>query len=320
LGCYVLPGGVRDPRQAIQEAQAAEALGLGAVWIGERYDTKDLPALAGAISQVTRRVRICAGVTHPGLRHPMVLASMGQTLQALSDGRFVLGLGRSAPWRWEAYGVPAPTNAGLTDTAGILRRLWAGESVTYDGPAGSFPELRLPQRPAAPPPPLLLAAIGPKTLAVAGRSYDGVVLHPCLTPQAVTRSIATVRAAAQAAGRDPGSVRCCATVLVAPDRDALEAGQTVAARAAGYLQVAGLGDAIVAANDWDPTELARHRSQPSQTLPADWLPSSSAVGTAAACATRLHEYLAAGADELVLHGTTAEHLGGLVEAFESVAA
>ena len=69
----------------------------------------------------------------------MVLASMGQTMQALTGGRFMLGFGRSAAWRWRAYGVPAPTNASLADSAGILRRLWAGQTVSYDGPAGSFP-------------------------------------------------------------------------------------------------------------------------------------------------------------------------------------
>ena len=102
LGCYVLPGGVPDPRPGLQQAQVAEHLGFGTAWISERYDTKDLPALASAIGQVTSRIGIAAGITHPGLRHPMVLASMGQTLQALTDERFALGFGRSAPWRWQA--------------------------------------------------------------------------------------------------------------------------------------------------------------------------------------------------------------------------
>ena len=50
-------------------------------------------------------------------------------------------------------------------------------------------------------------------------------------------------------------------------------------------------------------------------MPADWLPSSSAVGGVDACASRLHDYLDAGADEIVLHGSTAEYLGGLATAF-----
>jgi probable F420-dependent oxidoreductase len=337
LGSYVLPGGVADPSPGIQQARRVEEAGLGTVWIGERYDTKDLPALAGAISQATQRVRIGAAVTHTGLRHPMVLASMGQTLQALSGGRFLLGVGRSAPWRWRAYGSPPPTLASLGDTADILRRLWAGETVRYEGPAGNFPELRLAQRVDTAAPAILLAAVGPKTLGLAGRRFDGVILHPFLTPEAVARSVSVVRGAAERAGRDPGSVRYYAAVVVAPDRSPEEADLAVRARAAGYFHVAGLGDALVAANGWDPIDLKRYRAHPtlaglgdrqadkalsrrdlievSRSLPAHWLPSASAAGSSAECAVRLHEYLDAGADELVLHGTTAEGLGALPARF-----
>jgi 5,10-methylenetetrahydromethanopterin reductase len=337
LGCYVLPGATRDPLRGIDQARAAEALGLGTAWIGERYDTKDLPSLAGALSQATDRVRIAAGITHVGTRHPMAIASMGQTLQALSGGRFLLGFGRSASWRWRAYGLAEPTSRAMADTADILRRLWAGETVTYRGPAGHYPELRLGERPDVPPAPLLLAAVGPRTLDLAGQAFDGVILHPFLTPDAVGRSVAAVRQAARAAGRDPDGLHCYATVVVAPDQGPGDVAVAVGARAAGYLQVDGLGDALVRANGWDPADLARYRSQPvlaglagrsaakalsrgkladlSRTLPEQWLPSASAVGDGPACAVRLEEYLDAGADELVLHGTTAESLGRLVAAF-----
>ena len=338
LGCYVLPGGVPDPRPGLQQARVAEDLGFGTAWISERYDTKDLPALAGAIGQVTERIRIAAGITHPGLRHPMVLASMGQTLQALTDERFALGLGRSALWRWQAYGVPAPTLESLGDTADILRRLWAGETVAYDGPLGTFPALRLAQRPDVAPPPVLLAAVGPKTLAPGGphvrrRDPAPVPDHGRGAPVGWHRP----RGGAHAAGRDPDALRCYATVVVAPDREPGDIGLAVGARAAGYFQLRGLGDALVAANGWSASDLAAYRDQPklralggrsadknlprdelielSRAMPADWLPSSSAVGGVDACATRLHEYLDAGADEIVLHGSTAEYLGGLATAF-----
>jgi probable F420-dependent oxidoreductase len=321
----------------MDQGRTAEALGFGTLWISERYDTKDLPSLAGALSQVTGRVRIAAGITHPGLRHPMVLASMGQTLQSLSNGRFLLGLGRSAPWRWRQYGAPEPTLAMLGDTADILRRLWAGDTVAYDGPLGTFPELRLAQRADVAAPPLVLAAVGERTLALAGRHFDGVMLHPFLTPDAVARSVAIVRGAAADAGRDPEALRCFATVVVAPDRSSDDAALVVGARAAGYFQLRGLGDALVRANQWSPDDLEAYRAQPalaalgersadksfsrpelvevSRQMPTDWLPSSSATGDAAGCAARLHEYLDAGADELVLHGSTAEHFEKLSAAF-----
>lgn len=335
LGAYVLPGAAHDPASGIGQGQATERMGLGTVWIGERYDTKDLGALAGALSQATRRVQVAAGITHPYLRHPMVLASMGQTLQALTGGRFRLGLGRSASWRWAAYGQPAPTLAALADIAGILRRLWDGQTVEYDGPLGRFPQLRLPVVLDAPPPPLLLAAIGPKTLALAGRCYDGVVLHPLLTPEAVRRSADIVRAAADEAGRDPDQVRCYATVLCAPAVSDAERQLAIEARAAGYLSLPGLGDSLARINGWDEADLARYRGQrvladlgakPADKhlsraeliklcagMPPSWLASCTAAGTLGQTASVLADFLAAGADELILHGVVGEGLAPLAD-------
>jgi alkanesulfonate monooxygenase SsuD/methylene tetrahydromethanopterin reductase-like flavin-dependent oxidoreductase (luciferase family) len=184
---------------------------------------------------------------------------------------------------------------------------------------------------------VLLAAVGPKTLALAGRTFDGVILHPFLTTDAVHRSVGIVRESARTAGRDPDALRCYATVVVAPDRARGDIGLAVGARAAGYFQLRGLGDALAAANGWSARDLAAYRDQPklralgersadknlsrdelielSRAMPADWLPSSSVVGGVEACATRLHDYLDAGADEIVLHGSTAEYLGGLATAF-----
>jgi probable F420-dependent oxidoreductase len=333
LGAYVLPGAARDPASGIGQARATERMGFGTAWIGERYDTKDLGALAGALSQVTGRVQIAAGITHPYLRHPMVLASLGQTLQALTGGRFRLGLGRSASWRWAAYGQPAPTLAALEDIAGILRRLWDGQTVEYEGPLGRFPQLRLPVVLDAAPPPLLLAAIGPKTLALAGHCYDGVILHPLLTPGAVRRSADIVRTAAQDAGRDPDRVRCYATVLCAPAVSEEERQLAIEARAAGYLSLPGLGDSLARINGWDEGDLARYRGQRVLTdlgtkpadkhltraeliklcegMPPSWLATCTAAGTVQQTASVLAEYLAAGADELILHGVVGERLAPL---------
>jgi probable F420-dependent oxidoreductase len=265
----------------------------------------------------------------------MVLASLGQTLQALTGGRFMLGLGRSASWRWAAYGQPPPTLAALADIADVLRQLWDGQTVTYHGPLGELPLLRLPVVLDAAPPPLLLAAIGPRTLALAGRSYDGVILHPLLTPEGVARSAAIVRSAAEAAGRDPDRVRCYATVLCAPAVSDDDRRLAIEARAAGYLSLPGLGDSLAAVNGWDQADLARYRGQRVLTdlagkpadkhltraqlielcdgLPPSWLPSGTAAGTVKQVAAVLAGYLAAGADELILHGVAGEGLAPLAD-------
>jgi alkanesulfonate monooxygenase SsuD/methylene tetrahydromethanopterin reductase-like flavin-dependent oxidoreductase (luciferase family) len=307
LGVYVLPGRVDDPRPAIDQARTAEHLGLGTVWIGERYGTKDIGPLAGAIGQATRQIRIGTAITHFAVRHPIALASTAMTLQALTGDRFLLGVGRSVPPLWRAFGLPQTTNAVLTD-----------------------PAFRLGDLPNAQPPPILLAAIGPKSLALAGRHFDGVILHPFLTPEAVARSAETVRQAAREAGRAPGDVPVYAIVVTAPDLTAREEAAVVAARAVTYFQIKGFGEQLAGVNEWETAPLEKLRAHPmladlrgsadgaftrdellevGQLLPKAWLDSASATGSASRCADRISSYLDAGADEVILHGSTPELLG-----------
>src|SRR6202012_3112835 len=105
LGAYVLPGRVPDPRPAIAQARAAEELGLGTVWLSERWGTKDFAVLAGALSQVTSEAKIASGITHFGVRHPAVLGSMAMTMQGLTGGRLGLGVWRGGAALWEGGGL-----------------------------------------------------------------------------------------------------------------------------------------------------------------------------------------------------------------------
>jgi probable F420-dependent oxidoreductase len=334
LGAYVLPGRVPDPRPAIGQALDAERLGLGSVWLGERFGTKDVGALAGAIGQATADLRIGTAITTFRTRHHLALASMAMTLQALTGGRFVLGVGRSVAPLWRSLGLPSMTSAVLVDSVDIVGRLCRGEKVTYDGPAGAYRSLRLGDLPEVDPPPILLAAIGPKTLELAGRHFDGVILHPFLTAEAVRVSADRVRSAAADAGRDPAAVRVHATVVVAPELAPDEEAAVVAARAVTYFQIPGFGELLAATNGWEPGPLERLRAHPLMAslrgsadavftraelvevggaLPSEWLTSASASGSGSACAARTAEYLAAGADELILHGSTPAQLAPLLD-------
>jgi 5,10-methylenetetrahydromethanopterin reductase len=336
LGAYALPGRVKDPRLAIGQATTAEHLGLGTIWLSERWGTKDLGVLAGAIGQATAHIKFASGITHFQVRHPAILASMAMTAQALTGGRIVLGFGRSVGPMWKAVGLPEATNQVLIDSADMFRRLCRGEKVSYDGPAGRFPAIRLGDLPDAPPPQLVMAAIGPKSLALAGTYFDGVILHPFLTPEAVGRQARAVREAAERADRDPASVRVYATVVTAADLPEREEVEIVGSRAVTYFQIPSFGDVLAKANDWDVAALDKLRTHPllagvrgsadnvftrdqlrevSLALPQQWLSAASATGTAQACAAKWHEYLDAGADELVLHGSPPELLGATVFQF-----
>jgi len=338
LGAYTLPGRVSDPRAAIGQAEAAERLGLRTLWLSERWGTKDLGVLAGALSQVTSTVQIASGITHFQARHPALLASLAMTAQSLSDGRFVLGIGRSVDAMWDAVGLPRSTNASIADHADIFRRLCRGEKVRYDGPAGKYPSLRLNDVPDQPVPPLVFAAIGPKGLALAGRHFDGVLLHPFLTPDAVARSVTAVRDAERSAGRPAGSVRVYATVVVACDLPAEDEVAVVGARAVTYYQIPGFGESLAAVNGWEPEPLQCLRSHPlladirgsvdsvltreqlvevASVLPAAWTTGAAAIGSARGCHEAFERYRQAGADELVLHGSTPDQLGPLFPTTET---
>src|SRR5277367_5424869 len=143
LNSYILPGRVSAPLLGIEQAKLAEQLGVGGVVLSERWESKELASVVGALTQVTSRVKLIAGLTHFGTRHPLVLAGMGATIQSLSKGRFVLGFGRGVPPAFRKLGIPVIQNDGMADYASILRRLWAGETISYRGPAGDYPDMQL---------------------------------------------------------------------------------------------------------------------------------------------------------------------------------
>ena len=339
LGAYILSGRVPDARVGIAQAQAGESLGLSSLWISEKFGTKDLGALAGALAACTTRPGIAAGVVPLQTRHPLQLASLAATVQSLSAGRFLLGLGRGGNWL-SGLGVPPTATAQMVvDTVIILRRLWNGEEVTYHGPAGDFPSLQLRELPATPPPRVVLAGIGEQSLRLAGEHFDGVLLPAFITPQAVARTAARVRQAATACGRSPNAVRIYATVLTATDPTP-EARDIIAGRAATYLQAPVGGERLVLTNGWDLHALRRLRGHPhiarlgdtyadavvdpidlaeaADLIPATWLDESTATGSPRTCAARLQDYLDAGADELVLHGTTPDRLAPVISAFAAL--
>jgi alkanesulfonate monooxygenase SsuD/methylene tetrahydromethanopterin reductase-like flavin-dependent oxidoreductase (luciferase family) len=156
----------------------------------------------------------------------------------------------------------------------------------------------------------------------------------------VARSVAIVRKAAEEAGRDPGAVKIYAEVVVAPDASEAEIVSAVKIRAITYFTIRDLGGQLVAMNDWDAApleqlladprflniegqkgthaELRERMKQAIGILPQHWLELGAACGSARAVAKRLLEYRSAGADEIVLHGTTTDRLGPLVAAYAQV--
>ena len=332
FGTYILPGRVSDPRRGIEEALEAERIGLGRVWISERFALKEPAVLAGAVSEATSKIRI-VGTFYATMRHPIVTASIANMMQAMSGDRFGVMFARAVPAYMKMLGTPAITMERLADYIDIMQRLWDGETVSYKGVLGEFPMLGLTDRHAGPKPPVIFTAIGPKSLEFAGEHCDGVLLHPFVSPTGVRNSTKIVRDAAEKAGRDPLAVRIYHNIIVAPDLPKDEEDAVVRGRAITYFELPGFGDLIVEINEWDKSVLGQIRAHPKiaclngkpadqaytrqelvdvgQILPQQWIDDGAAVGTAAQCADQLLAYLDAGADEILLHGAAPKDMGPL---------
>ncbi len=334
LGFYTLAGAPNSSRDLIAEVQRGEALGLGAAFISERYDIKEAGALSGAAGAVSDRLRIITGATNHNTRHPMVTASFASTMHSLTGGRFTLGIGRGITLMQDAFGIPRITTAQMEDFAGLMRRLWKGETIIgHDGPAGSWPVLRL--NPGFDMEiPLALVAFGDNTLALGGRAFDDVILHTFFSDETVERCISVVKGAAERAGRDPGSVRVWSCYATVGDHIAepLRLKKTVG-RLASYLQ--GYGDLLVETNQWDPQALAAFRADPlvagfhgaidqlatpdqlehiATLIPDEWL-APAATGSPDQCAAAVRRQLDLGADAVILHGASPAELAPIIEAY-----
>src|SRR5262245_19900369 len=141
----------------------------------------------------TRRVRLGPLVTNPLTRHLVVTASAISTIDELSGGRAMLGIG-SGDSAIFTLGAPPATVTGLEDSIVTLNRLTSGAPVERDG--RTWHVHRSARRV-----PIYLAAEGPRTLELAGRVADGVIVGLGVTPEVIRLSLAAIERGARAAGR-----------------------------------------------------------------------------------------------------------------------
>ena len=336
LGFYTLAGAPKSPRDMLGELADAEAMGLGTAFISERFNIKEAGALTGAAVAATTSMSIITAATNHTTRHPLVSASWASTLHLMSEGRFSLGLGRGIDAMFKAYGMPLATTDSMEQFAYLMRKLWHGETVmNYTDLTGTYPVLRLD--PAFDLDiPFSVTAVGQKTLEMAGRAYDNVILHTFFTDETTERAVKTVKRSAEQAGRDPNSVKvwsCFATIGDHID-PALRLKKTVG-RLATYLQA--YGDLMVTTNNWDPAVLKKFRSDEfvrtfpgaldakgttedlervAPLIPHEWL-APSATGTPEQCVAAIRNQFTLGCDGVIMHGATPTELAPIVAAYRS---
>ena len=159
----------------------AERLGVDSVWVPEFWAGDALTPLAYLAACTTSTIRLATGIVQLGARTPAMLAMSALSLQALSGGRFVLGLGTSGPQVMEGWhGVSFDQPVRRTrETIEIVRAITAGERLDYDGddlPACRCPAARAGRIRSPMPPthvPIYVASLGPANLRLTGELADG---------------------------------------------------------------------------------------------------------------------------------------------------
>jgi G6PDH family F420-dependent oxidoreductase len=212
---YFLSSEEYRPQDLLEQARMAEAAGFESLWVSDHFH----PWLAeqghspfvwstiGALSQVSR-LPVATAVTCPTVRiHPAIIAQAAATSAVLHEGRFRLGVGSGEALNEHILGDPWPPTdtrlAMLEESVQLIRELWSGEDVTFEGDYYTVQHARIYTRPDTPPP-VLVSGFGPKAAALAGRIGDGFV---CMKPDA-----ALVRAFRDAGGGDKvagAGIKCC---------------------------------------------------------------------------------------------------------------
>src|SRR5688572_5197791 len=191
FGIVFLPESLHGFGELCREAEAT-----GFDWLGVADSQSVFHELYVALTLAalnTSRVRLGPLVTNPLTRHLVVTASAMASIDELARGRAVLGIG-SGDSAIYTLGAPPATGAGLEEASDTLGRLTAGEAIKPQ--ARTWHVHRTSRRV-----PIYLAAEGPRTLELAGRVADGVIVGLGLTPEVIALSLAAIERGARAAGR-----------------------------------------------------------------------------------------------------------------------
>jgi probable F420-dependent oxidoreductase len=240
-------GSWATPDNQVELARRAEELGYSSLWTFQRLLYPADPARSAAprrwppvyrsvhdplitlayLAGVTHRVRLGVAVLNYPWYSPLLLAKMATTLDAVSRGRLDLGLGLG--WAQEEFAAtatsPGRRGALAEEFLATLEAIWTQDVVQHEGALGSFNDVHVEPKPTQRPrPPLLLGGSAEPALRRAGRAADGWISSSGQDLRSIKSSIATVRAGAVEAGKDPEGLRYVCRGVVRVRRDGRSGG------------------------------------------------------------------------------------------------
>jgi F420-dependent oxidoreductase-like protein len=316
----------------------AERLGAASVWVAEAWGQDALTPLA-YLAASTERIRLGSAIAQIGARSPAMLAMSAMSLQLLSGGRFLLGIGTSGPQvmeGWHGVRFTAPL-AATRETIQIVRAVARGDRVSHEGqvyqlplPGGPGRALRSMLPPAHIP--IYVAALGPRNLELAGRLADGWIGNAFM-PEHSDVFLDRISAGAASSGRDLADLDLMIPVSVEITDDADEAARrhargyaftigAMGSRDQNFYNAAftrqGFGDDVRAVQDlW----LAGRREEAADRVPLALGRQTNLLGPPPVISERLRRYRDAGITTLQakLSGDATARLDTLAQLIDLVA-
>ncbi len=206
------------------QVQLADQLGYDMAWLAELHFARSfsvMPApllMAAALSQTTQRIMLGTAVNLLPLHHPLRIAEEVATLDVLSGGRAVFGIGRgSNPNHYRGYGIPIEErNDRFVEGLDLALRAWKEEELDYDGQFYQAHGIRLEPKPIQQPhPPVYVASNGADTFPLVGTLGHSILVTPLIiTVQGVSDGLANYRDTLVKHGHDPSAVKVVVNVPV----------------------------------------------------------------------------------------------------------
>jgi probable F420-dependent oxidoreductase len=205
-------------RYFVELVKHAESLGFADAWSYETLAGDAFTPVAAAAT-LTERIRLGTAIVPVFTRPAALIALSAASVQQLSGGRFVLGVGISTPtiveqWMGVPYRMPVTR---LRETVTALRAAFSGQKVTTNGKTVKINGFRLGTAPDTPPP-IYIGAQGELMLRTAGEIGDGVIVN-YITPETFPQMLREIHNGARAGGKNPESIDIVCRILVAIDSE-----------------------------------------------------------------------------------------------------
>jgi 5,10-methylenetetrahydromethanopterin reductase len=201
-----------DVMTVVPDIQRAEASNIATAWVSGRYDALMQLSLA---APVTERIELGTGIITTWQRHPAALATQALTLQSASKGRFVLGIGVGHRFMVEGnLGFEWRPVLHLKEYLAVLAPLMRGDTVTFEGHYFKLKDYKLGAAGQVPAPKVIVAALAPQMLRLAGRFADGTIIFLGGIRYVKDIAVPMISDAAKKAGRPAPRIVAGAPVLV----------------------------------------------------------------------------------------------------------